>query len=102
MAVCPVDAFSLLEQGTLTITDQCTGCGACLDACPYHAITQLPVYPAPRTALEHIHFRLRPPAPQGYKANKCDGCAGHADHACVAACPTGALQWIPVERLYEV
>jgi Fe-S-cluster-containing hydrogenase component 2 len=33
------------------------------------------------------------------RANKCDLCHGYDDLACVSACPTGALQLMPVEEL---
>lgn len=99
--VCPVDAFSVTAAGYLIITDRCTGCGACLEACPYDAINQVPTFPAPEGLLEHLRFALYPPSANGFKANKCDTCHGHDDYACISACPTGALQWIPVEALYQ-
>jgi CRP-like cAMP-binding protein/Fe-S-cluster-containing hydrogenase component 2 len=98
---CPEDAFSITEQGYLVITDRCTGCGACITACPYEAINQVPTYPVPQNVLERVRFALQPPAATGFKANKCDACHGHSDHACVSACPTGALQWISLEELYR-
>jgi CRP-like cAMP-binding protein/Fe-S-cluster-containing hydrogenase component 2 len=98
---CPEDAFSITEQGHLIITDRCTGCGACITACPYDAINQVPTYPAPHGLLDQLRFALHPPAATGFKANKCDACHGYNDHACVSACPTGALRWIPIEELYR-
>lgn len=98
--VCPVDAFQLDADGVWLITDRCTGCGACLSACPYQAINQVPVYPPVHTPLDWLRQRLGRQEATMLRANKCDACAGYHDHACVSACPTGALQWIPVAALY--
>lgn len=72
---CSEDAIGRGEDGTLTVAgERCTGCAACVDACPYQAI-----------ALDSA---------QGL-ARLCDLClerrsAGRAP-ACVDACPARAL-----------
>lgn len=80
--VCPHNALVRFPGGRVELIEpRCTGCGACIAACPYKAIRRV-------TALSI--------------AVKCDGCApmdrpGHTvpikgGPACVAACPTAALK----------
>lgn len=109
---CPEDAFERADNGTLLITDACNGCGACVTACPYHAISSVPLETIDTASsplwnlLRHARARLRheqiTPPVQALRADKCDLCHGHADQACVTACPTGALRIIPVEELFPV
>lgn len=72
--VCPTGASFVGEGGIVLVDhDKCTGCKACVAACPYDA--------------RYIH-------PQGY-ADKCTFCnhrvqAGK-DPACVTVCPTESL-----------
>ena len=98
---CPEDAFRLDHDGHLVVTDRCTGCGACVPACPYDAIEMLPLYPTTYNPLTWLLRQVGRQQPSRSCANKCDACSGFDDHACVNACPTGALQWIPVEALYQ-
>lgn len=98
---CPEDAFRLDQAGHLVITDRCTGCGECVPACPYDAIDLQPVYPATSSPLAWLLRHVGKQQPAQNRANKCDACSGYDDHACVSACPTGALQWIPLEALYH-
>ncbi len=91
---CPEDALKLDDRGFLFVTDACTGCGACAPACPYTAITMLPMYPPVAGPLDWLRRQLRPPEPISFHPNKCDGCHDHADQACMTACPTGSLRWI--------
>ncbi|MBE6997830.1 MAG: 4Fe-4S dicluster domain-containing protein [Ruminococcaceae bacterium] len=63
---CPVSCISRDNNGwTKVDRDECVGCRACLNACPY----ALPVFDA-----------------EG-KSRRCDGCM-----ACVQVCPNGALR----------
>ena len=63
---CPVSCISRDDNGwTKVDRDECVGCRACLNACPY----ALPVFDA-----------------EG-KSRRCDGCM-----ACVQVCPNGALR----------
>jgi len=98
---CPYDAFRLDGAGKLVITDKCTGCGECITACPYDAVNQVPVYPPPTNPMQWLMRRAGRTQPERILANKCDACSGFNDYACVDACPTGALQWIPVEQLFN-
>ncbi len=98
---CPEDAFRLDPSGHLVITDRCIGCGICVLACPYDAINQVPVYPASSNPLTWLLRQVGKQQPTMLRANKCDACHGYHDHACISACPTGALQWLPVEAVYN-
>jgi len=75
MEVCPGDAIRIREDGIVVIDrDECTGCKACVEACPYNACS-----------FDEIKE----------KAVKCDFCAERIDNAqlpyCVEICPTDAL-----------
>jgi anaerobic dimethyl sulfoxide reductase subunit B (iron-sulfur subunit) len=80
-AVCPVDAIYKRESDGLVRVDPelCTGCQACLDACPY----EVPQF-----------------GPEG-RMQKCDLCIDQAGREygppCVATCPGGALSLKEVE-----
>lgn len=72
--VCPVDAiFADKNHGNARAVnkDICIGCGACVQACPWH--------------VPNVD-------PETEKSSKCITCG-----ACAAACPTGALSVIPWE-----
>ncbi|MEI7770317.1 MAG: cyclic nucleotide-binding domain-containing protein [Chloroflexales bacterium] len=107
---CPEDAFERADSGTLIITGKCTGCGTCVDACPYRAITSVPRDTLPaqtgllwdllRQARARIRRREIIPLAQAQRADKCDLCHDYADQACVSACPTGALRLVPVEEMF--
>ena len=77
MKVCPLKAISRRANG-LVVIDQniCVGCRECEKFCPYDA----PQFNA-----------------QAKKMEKCTGCTDRVEAglepACVAVCPTGALQW---------
>jgi len=66
VASCPVDAISEADGLVRIDREACTGCEACVDACPFHAIRM-----------------------DGGTALKCDFCAG--DPECVKACVTVAI-----------
>ena len=75
--VCPAQAITQNADGWVTLDHQkCTGCQACLSACPFGAIS--------------LH-------PHDSVATKCDGCADEiakgSDPTCVRACPMRALQY---------
>lgn len=75
-AACPVEAISREESGLVTIdASECTGCEACVDACPFGATVMLP---------------------EGV-AGRCDGCwdevARGWEPTCVRACPMRALAY---------
>jgi CRP-like cAMP-binding protein/Fe-S-cluster-containing hydrogenase component 2 len=107
---CPEDAIEWDDHGALVVNDKCTGCGECVPACPYDAVQLMPVSTpqhSPLWALWRQIKRLRQPTiplqPAGpQRANKCDLCHGYDDMACISACPTGALRFIPVDEIFSV
>ncbi len=73
---CPTGASHVIEGGIVKVThDECIGCGACIEACPYDA--------------RFFH-------PDGY-VDKCTFCdhrvANGQDPACVAVCPTHCMHF---------
>lgn len=111
---CPEDAFEWSDSGALTITDRCTGCGKCIPACPYDAVTSIPRHTQPGNPLWrfwlsawHLYKRSNlmyssEIALATHRADKCDLCHGYDDMACITQCPTGALQRVPVEELFPM
>ncbi len=107
---CTFHAIEWHKHSLVIDHERCTGCGACVTACEYDAMTLQPreksllgslvrrVYPHP---LNH-HQPLIPLTPTKplYYADKCDFCVGHDDMACVSACPIGALQVINVADMF--
>jgi CRP-like cAMP-binding protein/Fe-S-cluster-containing hydrogenase component 2 len=100
--LCSVNGIVRMPSGEITIVeDNCIGCGACAERCPYgnirmHAVDQ----PQPSFLLKLmgvLGFRARAEALDELKpgarrlAVKCDLCAGYPDYACVTACPVGAM-----------
>ena len=69
-AVCPVEAITFDEELRAWLLDEdlCTGCGECVEACPFDAIWLDPI---------------------SGLAFKCDLCSGAA--RCVEVCPSNAL-----------
>jgi len=83
VAICPTGALGRTgpEQPVLLDKTLCIGCGFCLVACPFGVIER---------------------APDGKAMIKCDLCfertrAGQ-EPACVAACPTGALEFVEIDE----
>jgi anaerobic carbon-monoxide dehydrogenase iron sulfur subunit len=77
-AVCPVGAITYNAEGGYWSLDSelCEGCGKCIVACPFHALTK---------------------SPTTGRVLKCHTCQG--DPTCVQACPNGALKFEdPAER----
>lgn len=98
--LCSVNGIVRLPNGEISIVeDNCIGCGACAERCPYNNIQMHAVKsaPAPTNFLQELWDfafgkrqaeTLDPNAPQ--LAVKCDLCAEYQDYACVTACPVGA------------
>ena len=100
--MCSVNGIVRLPSGEIKIVkDNCIGCGACAERCPYGNISMHPVEPekpgffptlldflAGKRARKEALAALDPK--QQRIAVKCDLCAGHHDYACVTACPVAA------------
>ena len=83
MAICPTEAIHrpVADGPVLIDPERCIGCKFCMAVCPFGVIE---------------------PARDGKAMIKCDLCveriaAGQAP-ACVAACPTGALQFVELDE----
>jgi Fe-S-cluster-containing dehydrogenase component len=76
VAACPTEALyrSEVTGAVLLHADECIGCAACVDACPFGVATL-----HPETGLALI----------------CDLCGG--DPACVKRCATGAIAYVDGE-----
>ncbi|MEP7122870.1 MAG: cyclic nucleotide-binding domain-containing protein [Byssovorax sp.] len=99
--LCSVSGIVRRPSGEIAIVEeQCIGCGACAERCPYGNIRMHPVEPPARGILARFLDFLRGPSAEPAlsesdpkvprKAVKCDLCEGHDDYACVTACPVGA------------
>jgi CRP-like cAMP-binding protein/Fe-S-cluster-containing hydrogenase component 2 len=100
--MCSVNGIVRLPSGEIKIVeDNCIGCGACAERCPYgnismHAVVRekpgffpsLFDFLAGKRARTEALAALDPRVPA--VAVKCDLCAGHHDYACVTACPVAA------------
>ncbi len=100
--LCSVNGIVRLPSGQITIVDDnCIGCGACAERCPYGNISMHAVEKPQRglwfslmdllVGAQHRDDALEELDPKVQRiAVKCDLCAGHEDYACVTACPVGA------------
>lgn len=71
---CPENAIFADENGVRKVDqEKCVGCGACVDACPWHMPTV---------------------NPETNKSSKCIACG-----SCVDGCPSGALSIIPWDEV---
>lgn len=108
---CPEQAIQWNTSGALIVTDACTGCGACVPACPYTAISMVdlpksntnPLWQLwqkfTRASMPTIPLEAARPT---QRADKCDYCHGYGDLACVSACPSGALRLVPIEEIFPL
>lgn len=100
--LCSVNGITRLPSGEIQIvTENCIGCGACTQRCPYGNISMHAVNPPKRRFLPILRDFLTGSSRRSAAlsaidpklsrvAVKCDLCAGHSDCACVTACPTAA------------
>ncbi|MHA1722735.1 MAG: 4Fe-4S dicluster domain-containing protein [Candidatus Baldrarchaeia archaeon] len=76
--VCPSNALTRNEYGAIIVIDEnCTGCGRCVEACPFGAIKMHPL-------------KIKPLI--------CDLC-GDKEPVCVSKCPTNAIRLYPVAKI---
>lgn len=105
--LCSVNGIVRTPDGEITIVnDNCIGCGACAERCPYGNIQMHPR----ETKAKGIFARFslldmikgtQAEEPEGVQrlAVKCNLCAGYDDYACVRGCPVGAAMRVnPVEQ----
>lgn len=107
--LCSVNGIVRTPDGEITIVnDNCIGCGACAERCPYGNIQMhkkeskskgifarfsLLDMLKGKTEEEHNVQRL---------AVKCNLCAGYDDYACVRGCPVGAAMRVdPIKQFHR-
>jgi CRP-like cAMP-binding protein/Fe-S-cluster-containing hydrogenase component 2 len=105
--LCSVNGIVRTPDGEITIVnDNCIGCGACAERCPYGNIQMHDRNPKsqsifPKFSLLDFFKKDKAEEEQGPQrlAVKCNLCAGYEDYACVRGCPVGAAMRIdPVEH----
>jgi len=74
LSACPADAIYSKDGVVRIKNDDCLGCHACVDACPFGAM--------------YVHSDLDVPL-------KCDLCEDNGDPQCAKMCPTGAIVFMP-------
>ncbi len=84
LGACKFGAISMVKGKSVIDPDKCKNCGQCRTACPYNAITYVPVPCEQACPVEAIHKDENRRAQIDF--NKCISC-GH----CVDACPFGAI-----------
>ncbi len=102
--LCSVNGIVREPDGEIRIVpDNCIGCGACAERCPYDNIQMHELAEQKEGGFLSKLFRRaeEPSAEDQLKqrlAVKCDLCAGYDYYACVHACPVGAAMRVdPVE-----
>lgn len=100
--LCNVNGIVRTASGEIKIVEEnCIGCGACAERCPYDNIQMHPLTKPSKSWVfslldllvsgESRRQALEAIDPKVQKiAVKCDLCADHADYACVTGCPVGA------------
>jgi len=105
--LCSVNGIVRTPDGEITIVnDNCIGCGACSERCPYGNIQMHERDSKPKGFFGKFSildmFRKRDEEEtEGYAriAVKCNLCAGYDDYACVRGCPVGAAMRVdPVKQ----
>lgn len=77
---CTSNAIRVENNIVVIDTEKCIGCKNCVIACPFGAVE---IVETAEVARDGVNRKV---------ANKCDLCAGVADHpSCVRVCPTAAL-----------
>ncbi len=97
--LCSVNGIVRSPDGEITIVnDNCIGCGACAERCPYGNIQMHNRNPEPAQGLlkrfslfDLFKSKADDEARESERlAVKCNLCAGFDDYACVRGCPVGA------------
>ncbi|MGI8466623.1 formate-dependent uric acid utilization protein AegA [Pectobacterium punjabense] len=83
--VCPTQALIRKDNSIQLVQEKCIGCKSCVLACPFGAMSM-----------------VTNPVDNSTVAHKCDLCADRPEgQACVAACPTQALQLVSEQTLAD-
>lgn len=102
--LCSVNGIVRKPDGEISIvTDNCIGCGACAERCPYGNIQMHERNRKPHNLLASLAKSVGLSKVDTHSHNKvavkCNLCEGYSDYACVRACPVGAAMRInPVEQ----
>ena len=104
--LCSVNGIVRTPDGEITIVnDNCIGCGACAERCPYGNIQMHDRDPKSQSIFSRFSLldflKGQTEEEQGPQrlAVKCNLCAGYDDYACVRGCPVGAAMRVnPVEQ----
>ena len=112
MLSCRFGAIRRDLQGAIEfITDNCVGCTACEEKCPYGVINMADLLPKDATPPNQSFLASLPGIGKLFRKNgegdveretkaiKCDLCAGMPFEACVYNCPCNAISRISPERL---
>jgi CRP-like cAMP-binding protein/Fe-S-cluster-containing hydrogenase component 2 len=107
--LCSVNGIVRTPDGEITIVnDNCIGCGACAERCPYGNIQMHDRDPKSQNIFSRFSLldflKDKTEEEQGPQrlAVKCNLCAGYDDYACVRGCPVGAAMRInPVEQFHR-
>ena len=98
-AVCPTDALIQDGNGPIVMRSQyCAGCGLCIMACPYGAISRSFIK---LTEDEKARFEKSEPRCVAVRCDQCTEWRANEKKdvsACVEACPVGALHMVPLEE----
>ena len=103
--LCSVNGIVREPDGEIRIVeDNCIGCGACAERCPYdniimHKREEDQAFGARLLSLVGLGSASSPETDEeaDLVAVKCDLCFGKPDYACVQACPVGAAMRIDPE-----
>jgi CRP-like cAMP-binding protein/Fe-S-cluster-containing hydrogenase component 2 len=101
--LCSVNGIVREPDGEIRIVpDNCIGCGACAERCPYDNIQMHELVEQEEGFFSKLLHRKDESSAEDQLAQKiavkCDLCAGYDYYACVHACPVGAAMRVdPVE-----
>jgi len=101
--LCSVNGIVREPDGEIRIVpDNCIGCGACAERCPYDNIQMHELAEQHEGFISKMLHRKEESSAEEQLAQKiavkCDLCAGYDYYACVHACPVGAAMRVdPVE-----